>query len=65
MAVRFDDKTLERLRSLDPDEAFREVRNAVYAHDDVGSEDFLSAYEQLVERGILSWEQVEELEERR
>jgi hypothetical protein len=65
MAVRFDDKTLERLRSLDPDDAFREVRDAVYSLGDVGSEDFLGAYEQLVERGILSWDQVEEFEERR
>ena len=65
MGIRFDDRTLDRLQSLEPKDAFQAVQDAVFAMDDVGSEDFLSACEQLVDRGILSWDQVEELETRR
>ena len=65
MVVRFDNRTLERLRSLDPEDALREVRRVVLSMDGVGSEEFLSACEHLVDRGILSWDQVEELEIRR
>ena len=60
MAAVLDPETLERLRALSPQQAFEEVRDAVYRSGAVGSDEFLDAYEELVLHGILSWEQIEE-----
>jgi hypothetical protein len=38
------------------------VKSSVYRTGGATSEDFLDAYEELVEAGILSWEQIEEYE---
>ena len=59
MAVQFDAETIEKLRSMPPHDAFRIARNAVFATGDAGSEDFVEAYSQLVEEGILTWDEVE------
>lgn len=59
MPLEFDRETIERYRSLPADEAFEQVRSAVYRTGSVGSEDFLEAYEQLVREGVLTWEQIE------
>lgn len=64
MGVRFDEETLERFRTMSPHEAFRAARTAVFGTREAGSEDFLDIYEQLVEEGILSWDQVEQFDER-
>jgi hypothetical protein len=56
-----DRETLERLRALSPREAFRNATDAVYRAGAVSSEDFLDIYEQMVDAGILSWEEIEEL----
>jgi hypothetical protein len=64
MAARLDEKTIGRLRSMPPREAFRAAKRAVFGGAEVGSEDFLDAYEQLVEHGILTWDQVEEYDGR-
>lgn len=63
MADLFDSKTLERLRSLSPREAFDEAKSAVYRLGGVTSDDFLDVFEELVDKGILSWEQIEEFEQ--
>jgi hypothetical protein len=60
MALRLDEETIERLRSLGPERAVDAARNVVLATQEAGSEDFLDLYEQLVEEGILSWHQVEQ-----
>ena len=60
MALRLDEETIERLRSLGPEKAVVTARDAVFATEEAGSEDFLDLYEQLVEEGILSWDQVEQ-----
>ena len=60
MALRLDEETIERLRSLGPEKAVFVARDAVFATEEAGSEDFLDLYEQLVEEGILSWDQVEQ-----
>ena len=60
MTAVLDPETMERLRTLRPEQAFREATNAVYETGAVGSEDFLDAYEMLVESGILTWKQIEE-----
>jgi hypothetical protein len=62
MAIRFDDETLERFRHLRPEEALRRARSVVYGMEDAGSETFLELCEQLVEEGILTWDQVDSLE---
>jgi hypothetical protein len=62
MAARLDPETLERLRTLPPREAFEECRRAVHRAGRAGSEDFLEIYEQLVEAGIVSWEEIEGFE---
>ena len=62
--MRFDDETLDRFRVLAPPEAFRAAKHAVWAAGPVGSEDFLDIYEQLIEEGILTRDQIEEFDER-
>jgi hypothetical protein len=57
--TRLDERTLERLRTLSPEEVLRSVTDSVYAAGPAGSEDFLDVLEQLVEEGILTDEQVE------
>jgi len=62
MALRLDEQTIERLRSMGPEQAVGAARDAVFATGEAGSEDFLDLYEQLVEEGILSWDQVEQFD---
>ncbi|UCF67821.1 MAG: hypothetical protein JSV80_00555 [Acidobacteriota bacterium] len=64
MGVRLDEKTIQRLRAMKPENAYQAAKNAVYATGECGSEDFLDLYEQLVEREILTWEQIDALEGR-
>ncbi len=58
----FDEKTIERFRRLGPQRAFEEAKNAVYRLGGSTSDDFLEVFQELVDRGILSWDQVEEFE---
>ncbi len=62
MAAVFDPETLERLRTMTPRQAFATARESVFRSGPVSSEDFLDVYEQLVEEGILTWDQMEEFE---
>ena len=62
MSPTLDNETLERLRELSPREAFRNVTDTIYRAGGVSSDDFLDVYEQLVDAGILSWEEIEQLE---
>jgi hypothetical protein len=64
MATRMDDETIGRLRKMPPEKAFKVAKSFVYSGREIGSEDFLDAYEQLVEHGILTWDQVEEFDGR-
>lgn len=59
MGVEFDPDTIERLRALDPRRAYAEVRDAVFRSGAVSSDDFLEAFERLVEEGVFTWDQVE------
>jgi len=58
----FDPETLEIIRSLSPQQAYEKVRGLVYQSGARTSEDFREAFEELVEHGILTWEQIEELQ---
>jgi hypothetical protein len=60
MPTTFAPETLERYRSMTPDEVIREVTDAVYRSGAASSDDFLDAFDELVERGVLSWDQVED-----
>ena len=62
MASVFDPETLEAFRTLSPRQAYDRVKNIVYRSGARTSEDFREAYEELVEHGILTWEQLEEFE---
>ena len=62
MASVFDPETLETFRTLSPRQAYDRVKNIVYQSGARTSEDFREAYEELVEHGILTWEQLEEFE---
>lgn len=62
MAAVVDPETLERLRTMTPRQAYQTARDAVYRSGAVSSEDFLDVYDQLVDEGILTWEQVETFE---
>ena len=58
----FDPETLERWRSLGPRGTYREVREALHRMGAASSEDFLEAFEELVERGLLTWDGIEAFE---
>ena len=51
---------IEVLRRLPPRDAFERVKNALYKGGSVTSDEFLEAYDQMVELGILTAEQLEE-----
>ncbi len=58
-----DAKTLEQLKLLRPREAYESVRRAVLeSRSGTSSDDLLAAFEQVVEAGILTWEDVERFE---
>jgi len=58
----FDPRTIDELRALPAAEAFARVRKALYEGGATMSADFHEAYEELVELGILTWDQVEEFD---
>jgi hypothetical protein len=62
MAAVLDPETLDRLRTMPPRQAYETARQSVYGAGAVSSEDFLDVFEQMVDEGILSWEQVGEFE---
>ena len=63
MAI-FERVTIERLRKASPRDAFWEVKASIYRMGNSTSEDFLNAFEELVDAGVLTWEQIEEFERR-
>jgi hypothetical protein len=60
MAVELDRETVERYRSLSARDAFEQAKSAGYRAGAVSSDDFLDLFGQLVDEGILTWDQVEE-----
>ena len=62
MAIAFDPETLARFRKLPPVKVFQEAKDAVYRSGGTSSHDFLDVYEELVNQGILSWDQIEEFD---
>ena len=60
MAGIFDPEQVAELKKLSVQEAFERVKNALYASRDAGSDDFMDAFEELVEAGVFTPEQLEE-----
>ena len=60
LKVEFDEQTLDRLRNMSPREAFEAAKDAVYRSGAVSSDDFLDAFDTLVEHGVLTREQIDE-----
>lgn len=58
MAVELAPETIERLRSMEPREALAAAQDALYATGSAGSEDFQDLYRQLVDEGVLNWDQI-------
>ena len=62
--MEIDDTSLEELRTLGPRKAYEAVRRAVLQNPwGASSEDLRSALEQVVAAGILTWDDVERIEE--
>ena len=60
MPVKFDSKTLERFRTMSPQEICREVTETVHLMEGPkGSEDFVDALDSLVDEGLLSWDEIQ------
>lgn len=55
-------ETMERLRAMEPRAAYDTAREALLRLGSAGSEDFLDLWQQLVDEGVLTWDQVEEFE---
>jgi len=61
--MEMDERSLERLRRLEPREAYESVRQAVLQNPwGASSEDLHAALEQVVTAGILTWADVEQFE---
>jgi hypothetical protein len=62
--MEIDEKSLEELKALGPRRAYDTVRRAVLQNPwGASSDDLMTALEQVVEAGILSWDDVERFEE--
>ena len=62
--MEMDEKSLQSLRRLDQREAYESIRRAVLMNPwGSSSEDMQSALEQVVEAGILTWDEIERFEE--
>jgi len=59
MGVTFDPETLQRWERLGPATTYREARESLFRQGASSSEEFLDAFEELVDRGLLSWAEIE------
>ncbi len=60
--VVLDSEDIDRLRSMAPREAYEDLKTSVYRAGAISSEDFQAVFDQLVEAGVLTWDQIEEFE---
>ena len=59
----FDPESVEKLRGLPAREAFERVKDALYRNGGATSDEFAAAFDEMVALGILTAEELEELEE--
>lgn len=62
MAPVFDPETLDRFRTMTARSAYDEAKDAVWRSGGATSDDFVEVYQELVDAGILDWEQIEAFE---
>ena len=62
--VSFDPETIERWRRMGPETTHREARDALFQQGASASEDFIDVFEDLVERGLITWDEIERFESR-
>ena len=60
--VSFDPETLERWQRLGPKVAYSEARDSLFQQGASTSEEFLDVWEDLVDKGLLTWEEIEAFE---
>jgi len=58
----FDTELLQRWERLSPGEIYAEARQVLYRQGASTSEEFLEGFEDLVERGLLTWDDIERVE---
>ena len=58
----FDPETLERWRGMEPKAIYLEVVEVLHRTGAATSAEFLDAFEDLVDEGLLTWEGIEALE---
>ncbi len=58
----FDPETLERWRGMEPKAIYLEVVESLHRTGAATSAEFLDAFEDLVDEGLLTWEGIEALE---
>lgn len=58
----FDPETLERWRGMEPKAIYLEVVESLHRTGATTSAEFLDAFEDLVDEGLLTWEGIEALE---
>ena len=59
----FDPETLDRWRGMEPRAIYSEVVEALHRTGASTSEDFMDAFEEVVNQGLLTWEGIEVFEE--
>lgn len=55
----FEPELLRRWEQIGPAATYREAREHLFRQGASSSEEFLDAFEELVERGLLSWDEIE------
>ena len=64
--MEMDDRTLDRLREMEPRAAYAAIKMAVLATPGgASSEDLQAAFDQVVQAGILTWDDIESFDENR
>lgn len=58
----FDEESLERFREMSPREAYNRAKESIYRLGSATSADFVDVFDELVDEGVLTWSQIEELE---
>lgn len=61
--VSFDPETLERWQRLGPRVTYAEARASLFQKGTSSSEEFLDLWEDLVDRGLLTWDEIETFED--
>ena len=59
MAEIFDPDSVRKLREMPPREAYQQVKDTLFRMGGVSSDEFAAIFDEMVERGILTGEELE------